>query len=190
MEEKLLQQTNIPNLKRIVLYGPESTGKTTLAKALAEHFDTVWVPEYARPYLEAKMAVSGEICALDDILPIAIGQVMLENDLALQARQNLLICDTDILTTHAYSLAFYSQSPAALVEALPHQQVDLYLLTDIDVPWEADAIRDRPGVRQVMLDLFQQQLKQFNRPFLKVTGSIEERMHAAVLAIEAIRKKY
>lgn len=184
-----LTQITLPILKRIVLYGPESTGKTTLAKALANHFDTVWVPEYARPYLEAKMAVSEEICALADILPIAIGQVMLENDLALQARHNLLICDTDILTTHAYSLAFYDASPQSLVDALPKQQVDLYILTDIDVPWEADAIRDRPGVRQEMLDLFVQQLEQFNRPFVKVTGSTEERMQVAVPAIEALLKQ-
>ncbi len=182
------EQIFIPKLKRIVLHGPESTGKTTLAKALAAYFDTVWVPEYARPYLEAKMAVSGEICALEDILPIAIGQVMLENDLAQQARHDLLICDTDILTTHAYSLAFYGESPKALVEALPHQQVELYILTDIDVPWEADAIRDRPGVRKEMLDLFVRQLKQYNRPYVKVSGSTEERMKVAVPAIEALLK--
>lgn len=157
-----------------------------MAKALAAYFDTVWVPEYARPFLEAKMAVSGEICALEDILPIAIGQVMLENDLAQQARHDLLICDTDILTTHAYSLAFYGESPRALIEALSHQQVDLYILTDIDVPWEADAIRDRPGVRKEILDLFVQQLAQYNRPYVKVSGSTEARMQVAVPAIEAL----
>ena len=77
MEENLKQLSS--SLVKVVMFGPESTGKTTLAKALAEHYNTQWVPEYAREYLEEKLKKTGEICAPEDIYPIALGQIKLEN---------------------------------------------------------------------------------------------------------------
>ena len=71
MEEKLGQEPS--DLIKIVLFGPESTGKTTLAKQLAKHYNTVWVPEYAREYLQKKWDDTKEICTLDDLIPIAVG---------------------------------------------------------------------------------------------------------------------
>lgn len=188
MEEKL-QQVKSSGLIRVVLYGPESTGKTTLARLLAMHYDTEWVPEYAREYLEEKMIRTGVNCLLEDILPIAIGQQQLENRLALQARHHLLVCDTDLLTTKAYSDLFYGESPPELNAAIPHLHHDLYLLTDIDVPWQADAIRDRPDSRAVMLAYFEELLHRYGKRYVKISGNVEERLQQAIPIIDELLGK-
>ena len=86
---------------RIVLYGPESTGKTTLAKSLAEHYKTLWVPEFARNYLQRKWDKKKQVCTLNDLFFIAEGQIKQENDLVKNANQ-FLFCDTNILVTKAW----------------------------------------------------------------------------------------
>ena len=96
MEEDLKQRA--VNLVKVVLFGPESTGKTTLARMLAEHYETVWVPEFARDYLQEKFDRTQIICEYSDLLPIAQGQMRLENELAAEANR-VLICDTDLLET-------------------------------------------------------------------------------------------
>ena len=93
MEEKL-KQTDI-NIVKVVLFGPESTGKTTLSKQLARYYNTVWAPEYAREYLQEKWNAERKICEPSDILPIARGQIKSENQLAGKA-DRVLICDTDL----------------------------------------------------------------------------------------------
>ena len=96
MEKDLTQESN--NLLKIVLFGPESTGKTTLSIQLAKHYNTVWVEEFARPYLQEVWNNEQRTCELSDILPIARGQINLENKLAKQANK-VLICDTVLLET-------------------------------------------------------------------------------------------
>ncbi len=103
--EKALKQNNI-NIVKIVLFGPESTGKTTLSKQLARHYNTVWAPEYAREYLQDKWNNERKTCENSDLLPIAKGQMALENTLAKKA-DKLLICDTDLLETKVYSEEYY-----------------------------------------------------------------------------------
>ena len=100
MEKKLEQQHS--DCIRVVLFGPESTGKTTLSKALAKHYNSVWVPEYAREYLQNKWNNEGKTCEPSDLLPIAIGQMLLENKLS-QKTNRVLICDTNLLETKVYS---------------------------------------------------------------------------------------
>ena len=102
MEEKLKQKP--ANLIKVVLFGPESTGKTTLARELANHYQTTWVPEYAREYLQEKWNKEQKTCEPHDLIPIAEGQIRLENDLTEKANK-LLICDTDLLETKVYSEA-------------------------------------------------------------------------------------
>ena len=104
MEEKL-GQSEI-NLVKVVLFGPESTGKTTLSRQLARHYNTVWAPEYAREYLQDKWNNERKTCEESDLIPIAIGQMDLENSLAKKA-DKLLICDTDLLETKVYSEEYY-----------------------------------------------------------------------------------
>ena len=100
MEEDLKQRA--VDLIKVVTFGPESTGKTTLARTLAEHYETLWVPEFARDYLHEKFDRTGIICEYSDLLPIAKGQMRLENELAAKANR-VLICDTDLLETQVYS---------------------------------------------------------------------------------------
>ena len=104
MEEKFKQQPT--DIIKVVLFGPESTGKTTLSEKLARHYNTVWVPEYAREYLQDKWNNERKTCESKDLLPIAEGQMRFENDLATKAT-DLLICDTDLLETKVYSEAYY-----------------------------------------------------------------------------------
>ena len=104
MEEKFRQQPS--GLVKVVLFGPESTGKTTLSEQLARHYNTVWVAEYAREYLQTKWNNERRTCEPKDLLPIAEGQMKLENTLATMAT-DVLICDTDLLETKVYSEAYY-----------------------------------------------------------------------------------
>ena len=183
--EKDLRQEDI-NLVKIVLFGPESTGKTTLSIQLAKHYNTVWVQEYARPYLQKVWNQARRTCQQKDILPIAFGQIALENRLAKRA-DKVLICDTDLLETKVYSSAYYGGFVDPILEkAATENTYNLYLLTYIDTPWEADDLRDRPEQRLEMFEAFQKALDQHHRPYLLLKGDKESRLKKAVEAIDAI----
>ena len=127
--EKDLRQEDI-NLVKIVLFGPESTGKTTLSIQLAKHYNTVWVQEYARPYLQKVWNQERRTCEAKDILPIAFGQMALENRLAKRA-DKVLICDTDLLETKVYSEEYYGGYVDPLLEKGAHEL--LFLIMDLHI---------------------------------------------------------
>lgn len=185
---KKLKQKPI-NVVKVVLYGPESTGKTTLSNQLAHHYRTVWAPEYAREYLQNKWNNERKVCESDDLLPIAIGQMKIENDLAKKA-DRILICDTDLLVTKVYSEEYYSGfvNPE-LDKAAIKNEYDLYLLTYIDTPWEPDDLRDRPDQREQMFNAFKNALDKYNKPYVLIKGSKKERFEIATKAIDKILKK-
>lgn len=184
MEEKLKQQT--ANIVKVVLFGPESTGKSTLSELLARHYNTVWVPEYAREYLQDKWNNQRKTCEQKDLIPIAIGQMSLENVLAKKA-DKILICDTDLLETKVYSEEYYGGFvDPDLDRAATESQYDLYLLSYIDTPWEADDLRDRPTQREEMFRAFERALVNNQRPYVILKGRVKERMNTAVQAIDKI----
>ena len=128
--DKNLKQ-NASNCLKIVLFGPESTGKTTLAIELAKIYNTLWVPEFAREYLQKKWNDSATICEIEDILPIVIGQIQLENNLLIKANK-ILFCDTNILETKIYAESYYKNySDKTLNEAVANLNYTLYFLTDM-----------------------------------------------------------
>jgi len=189
MEKKLRQTRGTgTNVIKVVLFGPESTGKTILSEQLARHYNTVWVPEYAREYLQEKWNNERKTCENSDLLPIAFGQMKLENKLVKRA-DKVLICDTDLLETKVYSEEFYGGFvDPKLEKAAIDNTYDLYLLTYIDTPWEADDLRDRPQQRQEMFDAFKNALKKYNRPYILVKGDKKIRLQTAIKAIDKLLK--
>jgi HTH-type transcriptional regulator, transcriptional repressor of NAD biosynthesis genes len=183
--EKKLQQQPI-NIVKVVLFGPESSGKTSLSEHLARYYNTVWVPEFARDYLQQKWNNERKTCEMSDFLPIAIGQMKLENTLAIKA-DKILICDTDLLETKVYSEEFYNGFVEATLEkAALENSYDLYLLTYIDTPWEKDDLRDRPEQRLEMFSAFENALIQHKRPYILLIGSKEARLKIATKAIDEV----
>ena len=183
--EKELKQDPI-NIVKVVLFGPESTGKTTLSRQLARYYNTVWAPEFAREYLQDKWNNERKTCEKEDLLPIAIGQMKLENSLAKKA-DKILICDTDLLETKVYSEEFYGGFvDDKLNEAATKNQYDLYLLTYIDTPWEEDDLRDRPEERLEMFKAFEKALIKNKKPYLLLKGDKETRLKNATEAINKI----
>jgi NadR type nicotinamide-nucleotide adenylyltransferase len=167
-------------VKRVCIYGPESTGKSTLAVDLARHFQTVFVEEYARGLLDFQ---NGQCNDLGDIERIARGHRASEHALARQANR-VLICDTDLLTTSVWSNALFNTCPQWLYDAIDATSYDLYLVTDIDVPWVDDNQRFFSEQRQGFLDLCLQALKQRNRPYMMINGTWDERLARAIRAVE------
>ena len=172
-------------MKRVVLIGSESTGKTTLARRLAEHYDVEWVPEFVRDYAERK----GDALVFDDHAPIAHGQIALEDEYRVRATERdapLLLQDTDLLSTAVYCSHYYGKCPFWITEAAKARSPDLYLLLDIDLPWIADPARDRGHMRDEMQSLFRQAVEQSGVPFVVVSGDADARFAGARTAIDEL----
>ncbi|MCF7559838.1 ATP-binding protein [Sabulilitoribacter multivorans] len=186
MEEKLKQQPS--NCVKVVLFGPESTGKTTLSRQLARYYNSVWVPEYAREYLQNKWNNERKTCEPEDLLPIARGQMKLENKLA-KKTDTILICDTDLLETKVYSEAYYLGTCDPILEKYAlENSYDLYFLTYIDTPWEADDLRDKPDDREDMFKAFEKALIDNKRPYVLLKGDKKARLKTAVKYIDKLLK--
>jgi nicotinamide riboside kinase len=181
MEKNLRQQKT--NIIKIALFGPESTGKTTLAKQLADYYETEWVPEFARDYLQIKWEENKQICTEGDMMPIAYGQVALENE-KLETAQKYLFCDTNLMVTKVFSEVYYGVCNPLLNEAALAHEYDLFFLTDIDVPWEKDDIRDNPNKRETVFSVFKQTLIDNKKPFITISGDRESRLVKATEIID------
>lgn len=174
---------------KIVTYGAESTGKTWLAKSLAEHYNTEWVPEFARDFLQVKYDQSGEICSYQDLMPIAQGQIEAEEKAIKTSKNDLIICDTNPLQTYYYGKAYFENfEHPELWKLVMKRKYDFYFLTYIDVPWEEDDLRDKPEEREEMHELFHNSLIENNLPFILLKGSKEERLKKAINKIEELKQ--
>jgi nicotinamide riboside kinase len=184
---KQLQDIGTKEIIKIALFGPESTGKTTLAMALADHFKTAWVPEFARNYLQEKWDKTAEVCDVKDMLPIAYGQTQLENE-QLSTANKFLFCDTNLMVTKVFSEVYYKYCDPLLDKAAKKHEYDLFFLTDIDVPWEKDDLRDKPDGRVAIFEAFKQVLIDNNKPFITLSGNKELRLNNAIQIVNDLSK--
>jgi NadR type nicotinamide-nucleotide adenylyltransferase len=165
-------------VKRVAVFGAESTGKTTLAEKLAARFGTVWVPEFARTYLDRK----GPPVELADIEPIARGQIADEDRLA-RAADRVLFCDTELETTVIYSEQYFGVCPDWIRAEARRRRYDLYLLLAIDVPWVPDPWRDFGHAREALNARFRAALVGKAAPVVEIRGAWDERLEAATAAV-------
>ena len=172
-------------MKRVVVTGSESTGKTTLAEHLARRFDTVWVPEYARAYVDRKTLVTGQPLDASDVEPIARGQMAAE-DRAMATGRGVVVLDTDLVSTTVYARHYYGECPPWIEQAARDRRGALYLLCDIDVPWIADPARDLPHRREHVHGLFVTALDALGTRYVTIRGSWDERLAAAVAAVSGL----
>jgi HTH-type transcriptional repressor of NAD biosynthesis genes len=167
--------------KRICIFGPESTGKSTLTQNLATHFQTIAVPEYARTLLEWRQGQLNE----QDLPDIARGQVASEDALAPHANR-LLFSDTDALATCVWSEFLFGRVDPAITILAESRKPDLYLLCGVDVPWVPDIVRYLPEDRENFLHQCEQALHRLGRPYVKLSGGWEQRFATAVDAVNTL----
>ncbi len=172
-----------PELRKIVVIGPESTGKSTLSESLAASLDTVWVPEVAREYC---MNLNRQYTE-EDLLVIARGQVSLEDEYGSKAKQHL-ICDTDLYVLKVWSEHKYGRSHPWILEQIASRKYDLYLLADIDIEWQDDPLREHadPGMRRYFFNVYKNIVVESGVPWVAISGSPEQRLQKALAAVKSL----
>lgn len=179
--EKRPEKNN--RILKIAITGPESTGKSMLAEQLAKYFRTAWVPEYAREYI-GKLDRKYQ---QEDILKIAKAQLESEDQQLKKAKQ-FLFCDTEFLVTKIWSEHAYGNCDPWIQEKFSTHIYDLYLLMNIDIPWESDPQREHPHMREYFFNWYSSELKKPAFPFLIISGLGEERFKNALKEIKSFFK--
>lgn len=163
------------------IVGPESTGKTTLAKSLAENFKTLWVPEFAREFLTQL----NRPYVQDDLISIARGQLQAEKQLRKKAK-DLLILDTDLFVIKIWSEYKYGNCDPWILQQLSMNQAGFYFLTHYDMPYEEDSLRETPEKRPELFHMYEAALKESGSPYLVLKGDEDDRLETAVQRINSI----
>jgi len=185
-------------LKKIVAIGPESTGKSSLCNQLAERYNTLWCPEYAREYLTAH----GMNYTYEDLLTIAKRQVELEEkyiQLAMGNRQSAttddshssLFIDTDMYVMKVWCEFVFAKCHQFILDQIAKRRYDLYLLCDIDLPWTHDELREYPdeGPRQKLYKMYKNIMQNQFVPWVEINGNYEQRIRKAINAVDSILKE-
>jgi NadR type nicotinamide-nucleotide adenylyltransferase len=167
---------------KVAVTGSESTGKTELAAQLAMHFDAPVSTEFVRAFAKKKAGRLGYA----DHGPIAHGQIASE-DAAIARAADLVVLDTDLVSTVVYCEHYFGHCPSWIAEAARSRAADLYLLLEPDVPWIPDGVRDRGDRREEMHALFGSTLRDLGLRHVEIGGSWDERFERAVAAVDAIR---
>jgi NadR type nicotinamide-nucleotide adenylyltransferase len=163
--------------QKIAILGPESTGKSALTLALASHFKAPFVPEMAREYLTE----IGTNYQYQDVLNIAALQLKTEQNLLQKnPNANFLFCDTELITIKIWLEYKNWNVPNWVIEQIEKSDYSLYLLTDIDLPWQEDPLRENPNDRQELLHLFEKELNHFSKKYKIVKGKEDARFKNAI----------
>jgi NadR type nicotinamide-nucleotide adenylyltransferase len=182
-------------LKKIVIIGPESTGKSTLCQQLAQHYETTWCPEFAREYL----LTNGRNYEFDDLLTIAKGQLALEDEYADTLERNSLpllekgghlpiFIDTDMYVMKVWCQFVFGKVHDFVLENIAKRKYDLYLLCKVDLPWVKDELREYPDIatREKLYQLYKNILQNQPVPWVDVSGTYEERLAKAIAAVDEL----
>ncbi|MBS1491662.1 MAG: ATP-binding protein [Bacteroidetes bacterium] len=163
----------------ICFYGPESTGKSTMAKRMAEIYRTEFVPEVSREL------ISSNDFSVDDVIRIGKAQTQRIKE-KIKTANRILFCDTDLITTQIYSRQYLDVVPEILYELEKQIRYDKYFLFDIDVPWVDDGLRDLGNKRNEMMKIFEDELTKRSIQPIKVSGSWSERERIIRKEIDAL----
>lgn len=159
----------------IAIVGPESTGKSTLSKSLAEYYQTLWSEEYAREYLTELVRPYKQ----SDLLEIAAGQLELANK-AKQKANGIVFHDTDLLVIKVWSEFKFGDCDPWIIEQYELNKADLYLLTDTDIPYEDDPLRENPSQRGELFEIYEQELIKSEANYQVIKGGLAERLDQSV----------
>lgn len=167
--------------KKVCVIGPECTGKTELSRFLSNHYKTPWVEEYARAYLNKL----GKPYQQNDLTKIAHGQLRMEDEWLSDANK-ILICDTNLLVIKVWSEHKYGNCEAEILNLIQHRTYDLYLLTNIDIPWQDDPQREHPDKREHFWNLYQKEVAATGVTTVEISGLGMERNNKAIKAIDQL----
>ncbi|WP_300600199.1 ATP-binding protein [Niabella sp.] len=172
-------------LKKIVIIGPESTGKSNLCAALARHYETSWCPEYARDFLME----NGKTYTYDDLLVIAKGQLALEDQYSQQLRNtgtSPLFIDTDMYVMKVWCEFVFNKCHTFILDAIAERRYDLYLLCNTDLPWVQDELREYPDpeTREELFQIYKSLLIDQETPWVEIKGLGTNRIEAAINAVD------
>ena len=178
-----MNDTKSISVKRIAVVGPECSGKTHLSMALAEHYRTVWVPEYARYYIDHIKRSYKE----EDLQKIAQMQMLSEDELAQNANQ-LLICDTNLVVMKVWSEFRFGRCHPEILEQINYRSYSLHLLTNVDIPWENDPQREHPDKREYFYKVYKNELEALGVNYVEISGDENTRVKTAINAIDSSLK--
>lgn len=176
--------SNLSSVTRVILTGSESTGKTVLARQLADHYGAELAPEFLRDYAVRK----GSELDFSDTEPTARGQIAIEDEHATRAARalKLLVQDVDLLSTAVYAHHYFGQCPEWIERVARYRRPDLYLLLEIDVPWVRDDVRNREDRREEMQQFFRAAVAESGSPYVVIRGSWDQRLQLAINAIDEL----
>jgi NadR type nicotinamide-nucleotide adenylyltransferase len=165
-------------MKKIAIIGPESTGKSTLSKALAEYYNEPFVPEYGRKYLEE----NGKDYNRSDLLAISKGMVIWEDKMKAIAKKKLF-CDTDLVMMKVWYEVKYGECHPWVLNHINSNPYDLHLLCAPDLPWENDPLRENPHIREDLFELYRKELENYRYEYRIISGK-DGRLEKAIEAVE------
>ncbi|MDB5251617.1 MAG: ATPase [Flaviaesturariibacter sp.] len=169
--------------RKIVVIGPESTGKSTLCRDLAQHYGTVWCPEFARVYL----GENGAAYTYQDLLQIARGQQALEDELLDRAVPPFYFIDTNQYVMKVWCEVVFGDCHPWIIRQIAERRYDFYLLCDTDLPWVADGLREYPDLaqRRSLFHIYKDIVIESGTPWALISGESDARLRAAVSALES-----